>query len=42
MIFGKRFNGDLIVVDVKSTSKNVFDWEDTYPNGNMPKAIADS
>ena len=23
-------NGDLIVVDVKSTSKKIFDWEDTY------------
>ena len=30
-------NGDLIVVDVKSTSKNVFDWEDTYSKWEYAK-----
>ena len=30
-------NGELIVVDVKSTSKNVFDWEDTYSKWEYAK-----
>jgi RecB family exonuclease len=30
-------NGDLIVIDVKSTSKNVFDWEDTYSKWEYAK-----
>ena len=30
-------NGDLIVIDVKSTSKNVLDWEDTYSKWEYAK-----
>ena len=29
MIFGRK-NGDLIVVDVKATSRNNFNWPETY------------
>jgi len=30
-------SGELIVVDVKATSKNVFDWEDTYSKWDYAK-----
>ena len=30
-------NGELIVIDVKSTSKKVFDWEDTYSKWDYAK-----
>ena len=30
-------SGELIVVDVKSTAKNVFDWEDTYAKWDYAK-----
>ena len=30
-------NGELIVVDVKATSKNIFDWEDTYSKWEYAK-----
>ena len=33
----QKLNGELIVVDVKSTSKNVFDWEDTYSKWEYAK-----
>ena len=29
--------GELIVIDIKSTSKNKFDWEDTYNKYDFPK-----
>ena len=31
-------NGELIVSDVKATSKKVFDWEDTWSRNEWPKA----
>ena len=31
-------NNDLILSDVKSTSKNIFDWEDTWNKYEYPKA----
>ena len=30
-------NGDLIISDVKATSKKVFDWEDTWSRNEWPK-----
>ena len=30
-------SGELIVVDVKSTAKNIFDWEDTYSKWEYAK-----
>jgi len=30
-------NGHLVVVDVKATSKNVFDWEETFQRYEYPK-----
>ena len=30
-------SGELIVVDVKATSKNVFDWDDTYTKWEYAK-----
>ena len=30
-------SGELIVVDVKATSKNVFDWDDTYSKWEYAK-----
>jgi hypothetical protein len=33
----EKTNGELIVVDVKATSKNVFDWEDTYSKWEYAK-----
>ena len=34
----KAKDGKLIVSDVKSTSKNVFDWDDTWKKWDYPKA----
>ena len=33
----KKPSGELIVVDVKSTAKNIFDWEDTYSKWEYAK-----
>ena len=33
-----KSNGELVVVDVKATSKNVFDWEETFNKYEYPKA----
>ena len=34
----KKNNGDLIIVDVKATSKNNFDWSETFYKYEYPKA----
>ena len=34
----QKKNGELIVVDVKATSKNEFNWDDTYERYEFPKA----
>ena len=31
-------NGDLIIVDVKATSKSNFDWSETFKKYEYPKA----
>ncbi len=34
----QKQNGDLIVADIKATSRNNFDWNDTFQNYEYPKA----
>ena len=35
-------NGDLIIVDVKATSRNNFDWSETFNKYEYAKAIRDN
>ena len=37
MMFGRK-NGDLIIADVKATSRNNFDWSDTFSKYEYAKA----
>jgi len=34
----KKPNGQLIIIDVKATAKNIFDWEETYKKYDYAKA----
>ena len=38
----QKKNGDLIIVDVKATSRNNFDWSETLTNTNMRKLTSDN
>ena len=40
MMFWQKPSGELIIVDVKATSKNVFDWEDTYSKWEYAKRLS--
>ena len=34
----QKNNGDLIVADIKATSRNIFDWDETFNKYEYPKA----
>ena len=37
MMYGMKPDGELLISDVKSTSKNNFNWEETWNNWEYPK-----